>query len=233
MTDSTDRVLASIDEAIDGYVSEDWAVSGDAMRWQPEEPADAAKGGLPDIVHTVEVSFGVDHARAIPPSVWADTLRQALNLHRAIESGEVTPRWSYPDTSDDSDSRWTELGHTADGGFVYARPVPRFNFGGLVPDPETATRIAHELVRAMTGSVEQMRPAVAEMGLAFGTVGKSFKSLAERSHVQIAPRLYGDDYRRHRRPCRLCNPAGNPKPLTVNGAEYRRRTRARRRRNRR
>lgn len=38
MTDGTDRVLASIDEAIDGYVSEDWTVGDDAMRWQPEEP---------------------------------------------------------------------------------------------------------------------------------------------------------------------------------------------------
>jgi hypothetical protein len=34
----TDRVLASIDEAIDGYVSEDWSVGDDAMRWRPEEP---------------------------------------------------------------------------------------------------------------------------------------------------------------------------------------------------
>jgi hypothetical protein len=83
----------------------------------------------------------------------------------------------------------------------------------------------------MTGGIEQMRPRIAEVGRAFGAVGKSFKVLAERSHVQIAPRLYGDDYRRHHRICRLCNPAGNPKPLAVNGGEYRRRTRARRRKN--
>lgn len=38
MSDSTDRVLASIDEVIDGYVSEDWTVGDDAMRWRPEEP---------------------------------------------------------------------------------------------------------------------------------------------------------------------------------------------------
>ena len=44
MTDSTDRVLASIDEAIDGYVSEDWTVGDDAMRWRPEEPEQREQG---------------------------------------------------------------------------------------------------------------------------------------------------------------------------------------------
>lgn len=51
-------------------------------------------------------------------------------------------------------------------------------------------------------------------------------------HDDLARLMY-EDYRAHRIRCRLCNPAGNPKPLRVNGAEYQRRTRARRRRNRR
>ncbi|WP_181871038.1 hypothetical protein [Sphaerisporangium album] len=43
----------------------------------------------------------------------------------------------------------------------------------------------------------------------------------------------GPQYARHRRRCRACNPAGNPRPLPINGHEYARRRRARaRRRNR-
>lgn len=53
---------------------------------------------------------------------------------------------------------------------------------------------------------------------------------ARSIHAGTAPLVYGDDYRRHRRGCRFCNPAGNPKPLKVNGADYTRRRKNRRRR---
>jgi len=52
------------------------------------------------------------------------------------------------------------------------------------------------------------------------------------AHVSLAPLMYGDDYSRHRRSCRVCNPAGNPKPLKVDGREYARRRKNRRRRGR-
>ena len=62
-------------------------------------------------------------------------------------------------------------------------------------------------------------------------LARALKSM-QLPHERLAPMMY-EDYRRHRIRCALCNPAGNPKPLAVNGAEYRRRTRTRRRRNRR
>jgi len=59
VTESTDRVLASIGEAIDGYVSEDWAASGDAMRWQPEEPEQGGPWIAPEVWdQTVRVDVG-------------------------------------------------------------------------------------------------------------------------------------------------------------------------------
>jgi hypothetical protein len=147
VTDSTDRVLASIDETIDGYVSEDWAVSGDAMRWQAEKP---------------------DNIRTVRYNVHVTSSMDAEAIARAF------------------------------------RPI------GVMVQRQ----------------VESLREA-------FASLGKMINRSVEHVHTAIAPMHYGDDYRRHRRACRLCNPAGNPPPLLINGAEYRRRTRARRRRNRR
>lgn len=49
-------------------------------------------------------------------------------------------------------------------------------------------------------------------------------------HRMQAPRLFGRDYRRHRRKCPVCNPAGFGRPLAIDGREYHRRLRARHRR---
>jgi len=147
VTDSTDKVLVSIDEAIDGYVSEDESVSYDAMRWQPEEP---------------------DNVRAV---------RHDVRVTNTM-------------------------------------------------DPEAIARA----LRPIGVMVQQQAEALQKT---FGTLAKMINRSVGHVHTSIAPMHYGDDYRRHRRGCRLCNPPGNPKPLAVNGAEYRRRTRARRRKNRR
>lgn len=56
--------------------------------------------------------------------------------------------------------------------------------------------------------------------------------LTVTTHVTYGPVIYGDGHRRHRRTCCMCNPAGNPKPLKVNGADYARRRKNRRRRGR-
>lgn len=61
---------------------------------------------------------------------------------------------------------------------------------------------------------------------------KGLMKVVARAHATTAPMTYGDAYRRHRRTCRACNPAGNPKPLKVNGREYARRRKNRRRRGR-
>jgi hypothetical protein len=300
VTDDTDRVLASIDETIDGYVSEDWAVSGDAMRWQPEAPEQ-------DVVTGAEMTFGVDYTMGDRVADWvsshlgeglelagfqrvflnqmyasttagesesdhswfrergagwSDAWRQAfdgawcasgwldeLQNRRVYVEGyrpsvQARPQWDDSlhaslnrtvESPPDGDSGWTDFGYTADGGFVYAQPTPRFNFGGLVPDPEAARRTSDELGRALAEGLEwtPTRTQIAEIVRALPPVGEILKAYGDRDHPRLAVVLYGDDYRRHRRTCRLCNPAGNPKPLPINGVEYRRRTRARRRRNRR
>lgn len=88
-----------------------------------------------------------------------------------------------------------------------------------IMDPEALARALRPVGVMVQRHAEALKQAMTVIG--------------KHMHGQLAPMSYGDDYRQHRRACRLCNPAGNPKPLTVNGAEYRRRTRARRRRNRR
>jgi len=57
---------------------------------------------------------------------------------------------------------------------------------------------------------------------------------AKATHEALAQWHYGGKYRRHRRGCRICNPHGNPPPApsSMRAAEYTRRLRHRRRRNR-
>ena len=69
---------------------------------------------------------------------------------------------------------------------------------------------------------------LAWMRLVADHVNKAVRSV----HIGTAPVAYGGDYRRHRRRCRVCNPAGNPKPLKADGADYRRRRKNRNRRRR-
>lgn len=76
--------------------------------------------------------------------------------------------------------------------------------------------------RALQPQFEAMKSAVV-------SIGKAFRLVVDANHPQFALMTYGDDYQRHYRSCRLCNPAGNPKPLHVDGAEYRRRRNRRRR----
>lgn len=90
---------------------------------------------------------------------------------------------------------------------------------GLALHVEAASRSMAQVARAA-------RRGFVDITGAFAVVMKS-------NHVLLAPTIYRDGYRRHRRRCPICNPAGFPKPLAADGHEYRRRTRARRRRNRR
>jgi hypothetical protein len=91
-------------------------------------------------------------------------------------------------------------------------------------DPEAMARSVSVISDAMRLQVESLKSA-------FMSIGKMVIKTIEANHPSFARMTMGDDYRRHRRACRLCNPSGNPKPLKVNGAEYRRRTRSRRRKN--
>lgn len=145
MTDVTSRVLADIDDAIEGYITNDYDVSADAMRWTPE-PADDDEA-----------------AGDWQPVFDMDAARQAMNAFQQV-----------------------------------------------------------------------VFPQFAQVQRAFAEIGKVLRRTVYANHHPVfAPTVYGDGYRQHYRSCCLCNPAGNPKPLPLNGTEYRRRTRSRRRRNRR
>jgi hypothetical protein len=111
--------------------------------------------------------------------------------------------------------RWTAGGRS-----------PRMRVTVQQPDPEALARSVRLIGDAMRLQAESLKSA-------FTSIAKMFKGVVNANHPSLAPAIYGDDYRRHRRACRRCNPAGNPKPLRVNGADYQRRTRSRRHRNRR
>ena len=173
MTDDTDRVLASIDDAIDGYVTWD-GDSDDALNWEanPAEPFDEAawlQDGYVD-------DEGVDGDAQV-----------------------VTICAEISGFSDEWPNNWTTS-----------------------PDPEAVGRAFAAINRALQPQFEAMKSAVV-------SIGKAFKLIVDANHPQFALMTYGDDYRWHYRSCRLCNPAGNPKPLKVDGAEYRRRRNRRRR----
>jgi hypothetical protein len=104
--------------------------------------------------------------------------------------------------------------------------TPRMRVTVQQPDPEALARSVRVIGDAMRLQAESLKSA-------FTSIAKMLKEVANANHPSLAPAIYGDDYRRHRRACRRCNPAGNPKPMRVNGAEYQRRTRSRRRGNRR
>jgi hypothetical protein len=203
VTDSTDRVLASIDEAIDGYVSWDPDTSPDAMRWRPDKPAEARMGRATGTAATPRPRPDARPPCSPPRAYWAPA--------GALPGGPEA---------------WTDLGYVADGGFVYGEPR-------LADHVEAARRLNDQLTVTVRADVDAVMAAFASIGRAIKQMGAAFGEVAKRNHPAVARLQYGDDYRRHRRTCRLCNPAGNPKPLAVNGAEYRRRTRARTRRNRR
>jgi hypothetical protein len=92
-------------------------------------------------------------------------------------------------------------------------------------DPDAIRRAFEPMGALLQRQVTVLKQAMASISKALS------HSMGERAHLRLAPMSYGDEFRRHRRSCGICNPAGNPKPLSVNGADYRRRTRSRRRRN--
>jgi hypothetical protein len=180
LSNSTDRVLAAIDEAVDGYITWDPDTSTDAMRWRPEKPT-----------------------------------RHAGRVYLAPEGALA-----------DGPTGWTELGYTTDGGFARTAPV-------LAEHIEAARHLSDQLTVTFRANLDAATRAFASIAGAMRQVSGAFKRVIDANHPAVAPAIYGDDYRRHRRTCRRCNPAGNPKPMPVNGAEYQRRTRSRRHRNRR
>lgn len=91
-------------------------------------------------------------------------------------------------------------------------------------------RLAEVKHRAVDGAAPE-RPAVTGTGLAeFGrAIGEAFRPLldwAKRMFHDLSRLIFPDQHRR----CVTCHPSRKPKPLAVDGHEYQRRLKARRRR---
>jgi len=202
-----DETLSAIDAAIEGWNGYDGTVSPDAMRWAPEAPEPEWRGAEPSITIIDEVHH----------------LDTTGNLFAAA-SGSVF--MGAPDGS------WTNIGYMTDGGpelgdLEGGEDSSRMWLRRTVPQTVTLTAAPDT-----SGFVDHVRRQGEVLMRAFGAFAAEFAKSIRRSHAKLAPLTYGEDYRRHRRNCRDCNPAGNPKPLKVDGREYARRRKNRRRRGR-
>lgn len=90
----------------------------------------------------------------------------------------------------------------------------------------------HAMARQLHVWSEQVQPVLLQYQKAIVRTGKAFLAVQRGLHRPLAPTIYGDEFRRHRRRCRICNPRGNPLPMKADGREYARRLKARRRRGR-
>lgn len=93
-------------------------------------------------------------------------------------------------------------------------------------DEQTARRALAEIeerIEATRCAVASQFDALAEQ------LAETWQRVAEALHA-AGWSLTLPQARKHRRRCRKCHPAGNPRPLPVNGREYARRRRARIRR---
>lgn len=98
---------------------------------------------------------------------------------------------------------------------------------GLQPTPgEQLARITDGMIAWGNAYLAAMTPVVRAFTEAVKPIMQvHFDAVAGIGHT--AHRIY--DPRQHRR-CHRCNPAGNPRPLAINGAGYRRRQRNRKKR---
>lgn len=202
-----DETLSAIDAAIEGWNGYDGTVSPDAMRWAPEAPQAEWRGAEPSITIIDEVHH------------WDTT----GNLFEA-STGNVFV--STPDGS------WTNIGQMTDGGAELddlegGEDLSRVWLRRTAPQTVTLT-----VTPDVSDFVDHVRRQGEALMRAFGAFATGFAKSIRRSHAKLAPLTYGDDYRRHRRTCRDCNPAGNPNPLKVDGRDYARRRKNRRRRGR-
>lgn len=206
MTDP-DETLSAIDAAIEGWNGHDGTVSDDAMRWAPEAPEREWRGAEPSITITDEVHH------------WGTTGSVFEASTGSVFMGAPDGTWTNIGYMTDDGADLGDLEGGEDNSRVWLRRrVPRTVTLTVAPD--------------VSGFVDHVRRQGEVLMRAFGAFATEFAKSVRRSHATLAPLTYGDGYRRHRRTCRACNPAGNPKPLKVDGREYTRRRKNRRRRGR-
>ena len=129
---------------------------------------------------------------------------------------------------------WRQIGWTTDAGLG----IDELGIDELEGEPLTwptepvshTVTLTADQVQVFRHFAEHLKRQQAAMVRACQGFGRSLLKTAARAHVMTAPATYGDAYGKHRRCCRSCNPAGNPKPLKVNGADYARRRKNRSRR---
>lgn len=214
MTD-VDHILAAIDSCL-----EDETVSEDAMRWAPDEPDPTPEDDslIDQMVRFVEehLDFPVYGHRAVAWSGrewpiardntanalgWSSTIsaaRDAVSAELGALDGLL--RISMPDASE-SFHRVVDV-------------TPGETLGEYVLTLEPVGAALSEFAGGLSGAAAS---ALAGFGQAFGPVVSATQAVLH----QVA---YRDD-RKHYRRCPTCNPAGNPKPMSINRAEYRRRRR--------
>lgn len=136
-------------------------------------------------------------------------------------------------TSPNRSGEWTEIGRAT---ATSRPPAGDACDDERVPTPPTRREVSMTLtpeqIETLGRFAEHIRWQRDAIRAVILRTAKSLMTVVARTHAATAPALYGDEYRRHRRTCRACNPAGNPKPLKVNGPDYTRRRRRRRRRGR-
>jgi hypothetical protein len=206
MTDP-DENLSAIDAAIEGWNGYDDTVSDDAMRWAPEQPEREWRGAEPTL-----------------------TIRDEVHL---ISAGPVyiAPVGTPPGLNS---GEWRQIGWATDAGLgIDALGIDEPENEPLTwptgPVSHTMTLTADQ-VQVFRDFAEHLKRQHAAMVRACQGFGRSLLKTVARAHVMTAPATYGDAYGKHRHRCRSCNPAGNPKPLKVNGADYARRRKNRSRR---
>ena len=91
------------------------------------------------------------------------------------------------------------------------------------PDPTPALAVP------LTVDLSAFTAMMTRAAEAVGSVGKALSPLLDGARAAFHVVAYQGD-RKHRRRCPTCNPAGFPKPLSINGHEYNRRRRRRRNR---
>lgn len=216
MTDP-DETLSAIDAAIEGWNGYDDSVSDDAMRWAPEQPKREWRGAEP----TLTIRDEVNHISAGPVYVAPAGTPPDLNSREWRQIGWATDGAM----SEDSDRLLEEADH---------HDIPIWPGPPGVWSQEARVTLAPAQERALRtwaqAWVDQVHRQHTGLRRAFQRLHRHLLETAEKAHAGFAPLTYGDAYGRHRRRCRSCNPAGNPKPLKVNGADYARRRKNRRRR---